>query len=365
VAQASFPLPANEQARLRALRAYEILDTLPESSYDDFAQLASIVCDTPIAMISLVDDDRQWFKAKVGLTLSGTPRGDAFCAHAIMDPGSVMIVKDAHADDRFAQNALVLGEPHIRFYAGAPLVTADGDAIGTLCVVDTVPRDLTPGQTEALRIMASEIVSQLDLRKSFAAIEEAVLAQVTYVGELEESKQQLEEVESHLIEAAMTDPLTGLPNRRALEHQLKAEHLRAQRYGTDVSIVMIDVDHFKDINDSLGHPMGDAALVALARLLEQERRGPDVVARYGGEEFLAILPSTSLAGGLIMAERFRRAVERASWDFRTLTISAGVASGKAGEIDPIELVRLADEALLQAKKSGRNCIRGPADLPAR
>ena len=364
MSQPNFPLPADEEARVRALHAYEILDTLPESSYDDFARLATIVCDTPIAMVSLVDDDRQWFKAKVGLTLSGTPRGDAFCAHAIMDPASVMIVKDAQADERFAQNPLVLGEPHIRFYAGAPLVTAEGDAIGTLCVIDTVPRDLTPGQTEALRIMASEIVSQLDLRKSFAAIEEAVLAQVTYVGKLEETKQQLEEVESHLIEAAMTDPLTGLPNRRALELELKAEHLRAQRYGTDVSIVMIDVDHFKDINDSLGHPMGDAALVALARLLEQERRGPDMVARYGGEEFLAILPNTSLAGGLIMAERFRRAVERASWSFRTLTISAGVASGRHGSLKRGDLVREADEALRVAKKLGRNRVCGPADLAA-
>lgn len=362
--QASFPLPANERARLRALHAYEILDTLPETSYDDFAQLASIVCDAPIAMISLVDDDRQWFKAKVGLALSGTPREDAFCAHAIMDPGSVMVIRDAHADERFAQNALVLGEPHIRFYAGAPLVTSEGDAIGTLCVIDTVPRDLTPGQAEALRIMASEIVSQLDLRKSFAALEETVLAQVTYVGELEESKQHLEAVESHLIEAAMTDPLTGLPNRRALQERLKVEYLRAQRYGTDVAIVMIDVDHFKDINDSLGHPKGDAALVALARLLEQERRGPDMVARYGGEEFLAILPGTSLAGGMIMAERFRRAVERASWDFRTLTISAGVASGGHGSLKNGDLVREADEALRLAKKRGRNRVCGPADLSA-
>jgi len=183
--QSPFPLPPNEEARLRALDAYEILDTLPERSFDDFARLASIICGTPISLISFLDDHRQWFKARIGLAQGETPREDAFCAHAIMDPGSVMIVEDARADERFARNPLVLGGPKFRFYAGAPIVSPAGEALGTLCVIDTEPRELTADQVEALRIMATEVVSQLELRRSILKLEEAVLKQGIYLGELE------------------------------------------------------------------------------------------------------------------------------------------------------------------------------------
>lgn len=359
-----FPVPANEVARLRALDAYDILDSLPERSFDDFARLASIICQTPIALISLLDDHRQWFKARIGLAATETPREDAFCAHAIMSPDSVMIVKDALADPRFAQNPLVLGDPKIRFYAGAPLVTPSGEALGTLCVIDAEPREITAAQAEALRIMAAEVVSQLELRRSILTLEQAVIQQGTYVEELEGSKRELEEAESRLIAAAMTDALTGLPNRRALKQKLEEEHQRARRHRTDLAIVMIDIDYFKDINDALGHPAGDAALTTVAHLLTQELRANDTLARYGGEEFIAILPSTGIEGGLVMAERFRRTIERAAWDFRALTVSAGVATGRAGKTHHAELVRQADAALLQAKRRGRNRVCGPADLPA-
>jgi len=362
VERSDFPVPANEEDRLRALEAYEILDTLPERSFDDFVRLAALICGTPIAMISLLDDHRQWLKAKVGLGADETPREDSFCTHAIMDPDSVLIVEDAHADERFADSPLVLGDSKIRFYAGASLVTHSGEALGTLCVMDTEPRSITPAQVEALQIMAAEVVSHLDLRRSIAALEKAALAQETHVGRLEERQRGLEEAESHLIAAAMTDPLTGIPNRRALDAQLEAEHQRALRYGTDLAIVMIDIDFFKDVNDLLGHQVGDSTLATVAHLLRQELRTHDVIARYGGEEFLAILPNTGLAGGLVMAERFRRTIERAAWHFRPLTISAGVASSRAGRVEASTLVGMADEALLRAKNDGRNRVRGAGDL---
>jgi len=362
--QPPFPLPENEESRLRALDAYEILDTLPERSFDDFARLASIICGTPISLISFLDDHRQWFKARIGFNQSETPREDAFCAHAIMDPTGVMVVEDARDDERFAQNPLVLGDPKIRFYAGAPLVTPQGEALGVLCVIDTQPRELTAPQVEALRIMATEVVSQLELRRSILTLEQAVLNQGIYVGELEERKRDLEEAESRLIAAAMTDALTGLPNRRALRLKLEEEHQRAKRQGSDLAIVMIDIDHFKDINDTLGHQAGDAALATVAHLLKQELRTNDTMARYGGEEFTAILPSTGIEGGLVMAERFRRTIERATWDFRSLTVSVGVSSANSGDTPVGELVKLADNALRRAKKSGRNCVRGPAEPSA-
>ena len=170
------PLPDREAERLRALAGYEVLDTAPEDAFDDLAALASRICQAPMAMISLVDRDRQWFKARVGLEIAETPREIAFCAHAILG-SEVMIVPDAQADARFASNPLVTGDPGIRFYAGAPLVTAGGHALGTLCVLDHVPRDLTEEQTAALATLSREVVARLDLHSAHAELERVVAGQ--------------------------------------------------------------------------------------------------------------------------------------------------------------------------------------------
>jgi PAS domain S-box-containing protein len=158
------PTPPNETARLAALARYEILDTAPEQEFDDLTQLAAQVCGTPLAQVTFVDRDRQWFKSRVGIEASQTPRESSFCGHAILG-SDVMVVPDAAADERFADNPMVAGPPGIRFYAGAPLVTSDGLAIGTLCVMDREPRQLTPGELDALRALARRAVAQLELRR--------------------------------------------------------------------------------------------------------------------------------------------------------------------------------------------------------
>jgi signal transduction histidine kinase len=167
------PIPENEAERLTALHSYNILDTAEEKDFDELTVLASAICQTPVALISLVDDKRQWFKSHIGTNTTETPKEQSFCAHAIASSDDIMIIDDARNDERFAHNPLVTGDPKIVFYAGVPLINEDGYALGSLCVIDRQQKQLSDQQITSLKILAKQVIDKLELRRKIAALETA------------------------------------------------------------------------------------------------------------------------------------------------------------------------------------------------
>jgi diguanylate cyclase (GGDEF)-like protein len=345
----------SEAARLEELRSYKILDSEAEQAYDDIVKLAAFICGTPIAMISLIDEDRQWLKARQGINAMENPRGLAFCSHAIMEPEALMEVPNALEDKRFVNNPFVT-EGGVRFYAGAPLLTASGAALGTVCVVDNIPRKLTDAQAEALKALSRQVVQLLALRRANAELQLLIQAQSLRQREMEAMQAQLTLLNEELAEQTLTDALTSLKNRRAFDRLLANEHARALRNRSTLGVLMVDVDHFKAYNDQYGHQAGDQALQAVAKAIQSEARVYDHVARYGGEEFAVILPTTLVADARAVAERIRLGVQGLKGLHRPVTVSVGIAMS-AAQSTPAELVNRADQALYQAKQAGRNRVQ--------
>ncbi|MGB0521475.1 MAG: ATP-binding protein [Flammeovirgaceae bacterium] len=205
----AYPIPINEQERINNLLQYNILDTSPEEKFDELVRLASQICNTPISLVSLIDHERQWFKAKVGLTVDETHREQAFCAHAIMDD-KPFIVSDATQDERFANNPLVTGSPDIRFYAGIPLKSPAGFNLGTLCVIDQKPRELTSEQLMALQTLANQVISQMELALKVRELQGALSEVNDKNHELQKAINDLRRTQNQLIESEKMSSLGQL-----------------------------------------------------------------------------------------------------------------------------------------------------------
>jgi diguanylate cyclase (GGDEF)-like protein len=354
-------IPDNEEARLHALRRLNLLDTEPELAFDDLTRLAADICDTPIALISLVDADRQWFKSRCGLQARETSRDVSMCAHAFDERDGVLMVPDTRLDDRFADNPLVLGEPYIRFYAGVVLWNVDGLPLGALCVIDHRPRTLDERQQRALKVLAQQSEAQLHLRLRLRELHETTGALQRQKSLLMQRHNTLEQRCEQLAVEARIDALTGVSCRRDANDRLADEFRVARQLAMPLSVCLIDIDRFKQVNDTYGHARGDDALRQVARLLASSLRSDDYLARFGGEEFVVMLPNTPAEVGRQIAERLRRSVEEGPWFAPAqLTVSIGLATSEPQCTSIGELIEAADTALYQAKNLGRNRVESAA-----
>lgn len=346
------PTPRDEAARVATLHDLNILYTPAEERFDRITRMACRLLDVPTALVSLVDSECQWFKSAQGLDAPETPRSISFCGHAITS-SETLVVPDTLRDERFADNPLVIGEPHIRFYAGHPLHADNGARLGTLCVIDHRPRKLTDSDLQALRDLAGWVSNELRLNLMN-------WAQRELIAERDELQRR-----------AMIDSLTRLLNREAVLEVLEREMERATRTSSRLCVVVADVDRFKQVNDTYGHPTGDAVLKSVASNLRSAFRTYDAVGRLGGEEFLVVLSECGPAEGLRVAERVRLRVEGQVHDTPEgplrVTLSQGMVTWDGTqEASPSQLIEAADRAMYRAKKGGRSRVEHDAfELPER
>ena len=343
-----------ESERLHALERYAVLDTPPEQAFDDIARLAATVCDVPAAAVAFIDRDRLWFKARIGIDQADLPRAQSLCGHALDAPERTLVVEDLDADPHYARRRRIHGVPP-RFYAGVPLLSPEGHALGVVSVMDLVPRRLSPRQVEALELLARQASHLLELRRYGLEQGRLLSEQTTAARRAERARAQLQRRHDDLRHAADHDALTGLLNRTGLARLNEELETRERLQGFPYVLALLDVDHFKQINDRHGHLFGDRALRAVADAVQRAIRGDDIAVRYGGEEFLVVLPGTRLDAGSDVAERIRLQVLAAGLPV-PVTVSIGIADGDPSRDSLEAVLDRADQALYRAKAGGRNRV---------
>lgn len=347
------PFDDRESERQSALDRYAIVDTPAEQAFDDIVRLAAMLCDAPAAAISFIDHERLWFKARIGIDQPQLERAHSLCGHAIDAPHDTLVVRDLALHGSYARKRRLRGK-RPRFYAGVPLLSPEGHALGVVSVGDVVPRTLTAQQLEGLRLLTRQTQHLLELRRLLNDQGRLLDERTAVARRAEDARVDLQRRHDDLEYAATHDALTGLVNRTGLD-RLRAQRDAQHRLATQPYVlVVLDIDHFKQVNDRHGHLFGDRALCAVADAISRSVRSTDVAARYGGEEFLVVLPDTRLAGGAEIAERIRAQVQALALPVK-VTVSVGIADG--GPQDTPEAVfERADQALYRAKQAGRNRV---------
>lgn len=322
-----YPIPANEALRQRDLERIGVLNHPGDEHFERLVRLASTVLETPIALISLVDGDRQWFLAHHGLEANETPREMAFCAHAIAGD-ETLVVPDARQDPRFCTNPLVIHDPKICFYAGAPLQTRDGHNLGTLCVIDRLPRHFSGNQVHLLEDLAQLVLRELELRRQ-----------------------------------AIVHPISGLVQRSGFQEQTEPELKRARQSAQPLALLALEIDHFSQLRHRWGQPTSDQALRDVAAFLDSQVCPQDLIGQIGDQEFGVLMVNVDLEPAMERAEAIRCGITELAGVFRgsghRLEISGGLTLLAPQDQHAEDLLLRAERALFLAQGNGRNQI---ADL---
>lgn len=310
-----------EAARLEKLEEFDILDTPNEESFDRVARLISQIFGVEVGIVSMIDGHRQWYKAIKGREATEANLSEMFCRYT-MQGAEALVVPDATQDARFADSPMVTGGPQIRFYAGVPLRTRDGYNLGTLCAIDSKPRQFGQKDVAILEDLARVVMRDLELSQQVAV-----------------------------------DELTGALARGAFKAEARRHIALASRSGEPAAIIGFDLDHFKTINDTHGHAIGEKVLSAVGGVCRAHLRGSDFLGRLGGEEFAILLPKTDLNGGMQVAGKLREAIAALTAEFGfDISASFGVAS-RGGKFDQVDaMLERADQAMYAAKRNGRNQV---------
>jgi diguanylate cyclase (GGDEF)-like protein len=319
-----YPIPHNEVQRLRDLERQGVLDHPGDEHFDRLVTLTASVLDTPIALISLVDSDRQWFLARHGLELKETPRQMAFCAHAIAGD-ETLVVPDASQDSRFNTNPLVIAEPNLRFYAGTPLQSREGHNLGTLCVIDRQPREFAAKQVTLLEELAQLVLRELELRRKLTV-----------------------------------NPLTGLANRTSFLEQAEPELQRARVEEEPLAMLALELDQFSQVRIRWGQEASDRALHDVAACLQAQHRPQDLLGQIGDQAFAMLMVDVDQAAAMERAEAIRTDISELAGVFRAsghrLTVSGGLTLLAPDDGPPQELLLRAERALFLAEGNGHNQI---------
>lgn len=333
-------IPDDEDRRVFALHALQVFDTPSGERFDRLTRLACRAFGVPIAFVSLVDRQRQRFKSVPGSDVEDIPRSVSFCGHSVQHD-TTFVVEDTLTDDRFVDNPLVVGAPHVRFYAGEPVVSEEGIKLGTFCIMDKKPRRLSTEDLTMLKDLASLTQDEL-------SVVDLTLLGLRVLKDRDRFQRQ-----------TMIDPLTGLWSRTGMTELLEAELGRVRREASPFVVAFADVDDFKSINDTYGHATGDAVLHEVASRMRAELRVYDSVGRWGGEEFLMLFPNCDTTAGVLVAERVRAHVAHLpvrSGEFSIhVTISIGLVECSHESVLN-ERVAVADQAMQNAKEAGKNRV---------